>query len=71
MTTYALHLLGSPRLEVDGAAVRVSRRKVMALLATWRSPDGPTRRDALAALLWPEWDASAAPARTCGATSPW
>ena len=33
MTTYALHLLGPPRLEVDGAIVRVGRRKAMALLA--------------------------------------
>ncbi|MCU0523058.1 MAG: hypothetical protein MUF84_20520, partial [Anaerolineae bacterium] len=60
MAPYALHLLGPPRLEIDGVPVRVSRRKVMALLSYLAATGRAHSRDALAALLWPEWEASAA-----------
>jgi DNA-binding SARP family transcriptional activator len=33
MATYALNLLGLPRLSVDGTEIHISRRKAMALLA--------------------------------------
>jgi WD40 repeat protein/DNA-binding SARP family transcriptional activator len=60
MAACALHLLGTPRLEVEGIEVRVSRRKTMALLAYLAVTGRPHTRDALATLLWPEWDASGA-----------
>jgi predicted ATPase/DNA-binding SARP family transcriptional activator len=49
-------LFGMPRVERDGAAVAVERRKTLALLtylAVTRQPHG---RDALATLLWPDLD---------------
>ncbi|MBN1249997.1 MAG: hypothetical protein JXC32_20200 [Anaerolineae bacterium] len=60
MTTYALYLLGLPRLEVDGSPAHIGRRKALALLAYLAVTGGAHTRDALAALLWPEWDAPSA-----------
>ena len=60
MPTYELRLLGPPTLTVDGADARVSRRKAMALLAYLAVTNRVQSRDALAALLWPEADASTA-----------
>ncbi|NIO70776.1 MAG: protein kinase, partial [Anaerolineae bacterium] len=60
MSRLALFLLGSPRIERDGAPVRVRRRKVVALityLVVTRQGHG---RDALATLFWPEHDQSQA-----------
>jgi ABC-type oligopeptide transport system substrate-binding subunit/DNA-binding SARP family transcriptional activator len=56
----AVYLLGPPRVELDGAEVRIPRRKALALLA-YMSVTGRTHsRDALATFLWPEYDQSSA-----------
>lgn len=55
MPSYALYLPGTPRLEADGAGVRVSRRKVMALLSYLALTRRAHTRDALATPPWPEW----------------
>jgi DNA-binding SARP family transcriptional activator len=49
-------LLGPPRVERDGRAVRFDTRKGLALLALLALADGPRSRDGLAELLWPEHD---------------
>jgi predicted ATPase len=54
----SLFLLGSPRLELDGQPVTVDTRKAIALLAFLAVTGEPQRREALAALLWPEYDQS-------------
>lgn len=46
-------LLGSPTFERDGNPVAADTRKASALLA-YLAVEGPTRRDTLAALFWPE-----------------
>jgi DNA-binding SARP family transcriptional activator len=51
-----LALLGTPRVEVSGAALRVDTRKAVALLAYLAYSGGRHGRDELAALLWPEGD---------------
>lgn len=56
MSVLALSLLGSPRIERDGVSVHVSRRKAVALLAYLGVTGRPHRRDALAAMFWPEHD---------------
>ena len=58
MTRWKLFLLGSPHLERDGETVPIGRRRTMALLAYLAMTGRTHQRDALAALLWPEWDAS-------------
>jgi predicted ATPase/DNA-binding SARP family transcriptional activator len=55
-----LHLLGPPRLELDGEPIHVSRRKAVALLAYLVVTGGSHSRDSLATLLWPEYDQSRA-----------
>jgi len=60
MARLALYLLGSPRLERNGEAVPIHRRKTMALLAYLAVTQASHPREALATLLWPEWDASSA-----------
>ncbi|MEZ4664827.1 MAG: hypothetical protein R2911_45435, partial [Caldilineaceae bacterium] len=54
MSTYKLYLLGSPRLERDGVAVKIPRRKTLALLSYLAATGQPHARDSLATLLWPE-----------------
>ena len=56
MPQLKLFLLGSPRIEVDGSIVEVDTRKAIALLAYLAMTGETHRRDALAALLWPEAD---------------
>jgi DNA-binding SARP family transcriptional activator len=63
MSQLALHLLGPPRLELDGQVVQVSRRKAMALLAYLAVTGRCHSRDSIATLLWPELDQSTARAR--------
>jgi predicted ATPase/DNA-binding SARP family transcriptional activator/Tfp pilus assembly protein PilF len=60
MPQLALYLLGSPRVERDGQAVHIGRRKALALLAYLAVEGGSHRRDTLATLLWPEYDQSGA-----------
>jgi len=60
MASLALHLLGSPRLELDGVPITLNRRKVLALLVYLTLTQRPHRRDHLAALFWPDYDQSSA-----------
>jgi DNA-binding SARP family transcriptional activator/predicted ATPase len=50
-----VELLGPPRVTVDGEPLRVDTRKAIAVLAVL-ALDGPTSRERLAALLWPDSD---------------
>jgi predicted ATPase/DNA-binding SARP family transcriptional activator len=56
MSRLALHLLGTPRILLDGAPVGVDRRKGAALLAYLAVTGRVHSRDALATLFWPEHD---------------
>ena len=65
-----LHLLGPPRIEINGRSTLPDTRKATALLATLALAQTPQTRDSLAALLWPEFDdkrAKAALRRTLSA----
>ena len=62
MPRLELYLLGPPRVELDGEPVQIGRRKAIALLAYLAVTSEPHSRDSLAALLWPEYDQSSAPA---------
>jgi LuxR family maltose regulon positive regulatory protein len=54
--------LGHPRIELSGCPVRLETRKVTALLAYLSLSEHPQSREKLAALFWPEFDPSRAPA---------
>lgn len=56
MPQLTLFLLGSPRLERDGQPVEVDTRKAIALTAYLAVTRQSHSRDALAALLWPDYD---------------
>jgi DNA-binding SARP family transcriptional activator len=56
MPRLAIFLLGSPRIELDGEPVHIGRKKALALLAYLAITPGSHRRDALATLLWPDYD---------------
>ena len=58
MAQASFYLLGSPRIELDGTRIDVDTRKAVALLAYLAVTGDSHRRDALAALLWPEHDQS-------------
>jgi len=49
-------LLGSPRIELDGAPIQVDTRKAIGLLAYLAVTGQGHHRDTLATLLWPEYD---------------
>src|SRR5919198_2587842 len=51
-----LALLGPPRVEVDGAPLRVDTRKAVALLAYLACSGRRHARDEVALLLWPDGD---------------
>ena len=60
MSDLRLFLFGTPRLECDGAPVKLTRRKVTALLAYLAVTGQPHSREAVATLLWPDFDATSA-----------
>ncbi|GEM_PF-207625 len=60
MSELRLFLFGTPRLECDGTPVKLTRRKVTALLAYLAVTGQPHSREAIAALLWPDFDAPSA-----------
>jgi predicted ATPase/DNA-binding SARP family transcriptional activator len=67
-----LAVLGPPRVELDGAAVEVDTRKAIALLVYLAVTGERHGREALAGLLWPDYDdahARAALRRTLSALS--
>ncbi|MFL5663576.1 MAG: SARP family transcriptional regulator, partial [Ktedonobacteraceae bacterium] len=56
MTRLALFLLGPPRIEREGLSITVDTRKAIALIAYLAITRQRHSRDALATLLWPEYD---------------
>jgi DNA-binding SARP family transcriptional activator len=54
----SIFLLGLPRIELNGQPVTVDTRKAVALLAYLSVTRQTHSREALAALLWPEYDQS-------------
>jgi len=56
----AVYLLGPPRVERDGVAVRLDRRKAIALLAYLAVTGQKHRRDSLVNLLWSDYDTTSA-----------
>jgi DNA-binding SARP family transcriptional activator len=56
MSQLTLHLLGAPGIARDGAPITVDTRKATALLAYLAVTGRSHAREALAALLWPEYD---------------
>lgn len=60
MIRQRLFLFGAPRLEVDGRAHPLERRKALALIAYLAVTARPHTRDHLAALLWPDYEPSSA-----------
>src|SRR5262245_30354505 len=58
MARLALFLFGPPRIECDGRPIAVDTRKATALLAYLAMTRRHHSRDALAALLWPDYDDS-------------
>jgi predicted ATPase/DNA-binding SARP family transcriptional activator len=55
-----LFLFGAPRLLINNACVHIGRRKSVALLAYLAITKKPQNRPALAAMLWPDRDRTAA-----------
>ena len=55
-----ISLLGTPRIEHNGVPVEVDTRKAIALAAYLAVTKQSHTRDALAALLWPEYNQSRA-----------
>ncbi len=60
MAGLAVYLFGTPRIERDGVAMTVERRKSLALLAYLAAAPQPHGREALATLLWPDFDSERA-----------
>ena len=56
MSRCSLYLFGSPHLEVDDQPVNTDRRKALALLAYLAVTRQSHTREALAALLWPDYE---------------
>ena len=54
MTELKLFLFGAPRLEYQNRAIRVERRKALALAAYLALAEQPQSREAIATLLWPD-----------------
>jgi predicted ATPase/DNA-binding SARP family transcriptional activator len=60
MPYLALFFMGQPRLELNGAAVKVPLKKALALLSYLAVTNESHRRETLAAFLWPEYNQDAA-----------
>jgi len=60
MEPVQVFLFGFPRVEREGRAVPVNRRKMLALLAYLLATRQPHSRETLAAMFWPEYDTSSA-----------
>ncbi|HEY7710555.1 MAG TPA: BTAD domain-containing putative transcriptional regulator, partial [Candidatus Entotheonella sp.] len=60
MARLVLHLFGTPRIELDDQTLAIQRRKSVALLAYLAVTQRPHHRDALATLLFPEYDQTGA-----------
>lgn len=60
MAPIRIYLFGVPRCEREHAAIHITRRKTMALLAYLVVNARPLSRDALAAMFWPDYDQSSA-----------
>lgn len=60
MAHLMLGFLGDPQVEVDGVPVKLARHKALALLALLAMTGRPQPREALATLLWTEYDAPSA-----------
>ena len=60
MPDLKLFLLGSPRVEHAGVQINMDTRKAIALLAYLAITGQHHSRDALAVLLWPEYDQASA-----------
>ena len=54
MAQLALQVLGMPRVQVDGAAVHIARRRVLACAVYLAVTGRAQSRDTLATLFWPE-----------------
>ena len=54
MAVLRLSFLGPPRIELDGVALALQRRRATALLAYLAVTGEPQPREHLAALFWPE-----------------
>lgn len=60
MPDQRLFLFGVPRMEREGRAVQIHRRKMLALTAYLAVTRQPQSRETLSALFWPDYDASSA-----------
>ncbi|MEZ4869781.1 MAG: tetratricopeptide repeat protein [Caldilineaceae bacterium] len=60
MAELSLYLFGAPRIVLDGAEIYIRRRKAVALLAYLAVTQQPHSRDALATLLWPDYNQTGA-----------
>ena len=58
MSSLSLFMLGSPRLERDGACADFARRKNTALISSLAMTGTNHSRDFLITLLWPELEPS-------------
>ncbi|MFN8495825.1 MAG: AAA family ATPase [Caldilineaceae bacterium] len=56
MAQLTLHVLGAPRIQVDGAAVHIARRRALACAVYLAVTGRAQSRDTLATLFWPEED---------------